>query len=71
MYKHNGDFITSDEAADLLSSLGEIAEADELDAEMQHSMRLPPTVVVRYKMYDPRRDVPLVSISFYQLKFFC
>ncbi|KAM3545485.1 hypothetical protein ARSEF1564_001647 [Beauveria bassiana] len=59
VYKHNGDFITSDEAADLLSSLGEIAEADELDAEMQHSMRLPPTVVVRYKMYDPRRDVPL------------
>ncbi|XWW94236.1 hypothetical protein V2A60_002179 [Cordyceps javanica] len=59
VYKHSGDIVSVDEATSLLSSLGEIAEADELDAAMQHSMRLPPTIVVRYKMYDPRRDVPL------------
>ncbi|KAJ4147295.1 hypothetical protein LMH87_001829 [Akanthomyces muscarius] len=59
VYKHSGDFVTADEAVALLSSLGEVAEADQLDAEIQHSMRLPPTIVIRYKMYDPRRDVPL------------
>ncbi|ATY61682.1 RNA-binding protein [Cordyceps militaris] len=59
VYKHSGDAVTADEAIALMSSLGEVAEAEELEASMQHSMRLPPTMVVRYKMYDPRRDVPL------------
>lgn len=68
VYKHSGDFVTADEAAALLSSLGEVAEADQLDAEIQHSMRLPPTIVIRYKMYDPRRDVPLVSFLFVAVK---
>lgn len=61
VYKHSGDLITADEAVTLLRSLGEVAEADQLDGETQHSMRLPPTIVVRYKMYDPRRDVLMVS----------
>ncbi|OAA60144.1 RNA-binding protein [Cordyceps fumosorosea ARSEF 2679] len=58
VYKHSGDSVTVDEATNLMSSLGEVAEAEQLAADMQRSMRLPPTIVVRYKMYDPRRDVP-------------
>ncbi|KAJ3493409.1 hypothetical protein NLG97_g4750 [Lecanicillium saksenae] len=59
VYKHSGDFITSDEAADLLSVLGEVAKAEPLDVETRQAMRLPPAIVANYKMYDPKRDVPV------------
>ncbi|KAJ6786454.1 hypothetical protein PWT90_03339 [Aphanocladium album] len=58
VYKHSGDFISVDEAVELLSTIGEVAKAEQLDIETQQAMRLPPAIVANYKMYDPKRDAP-------------
>lgn len=63
VYKHSGDLIDTEETIDLLSALGEVAKTEKLDVDTQHSMKLPPAVVASYKMYDPKRDVPLVCMD--------
>lgn len=49
------------EASKLLGQLGEIAKVEPLEEGIQRALRLPPAMLISYKMYDPRRDVVQVS----------
>ncbi|KAJ2976737.1 hypothetical protein NQ176_g4770 [Zarea fungicola] len=57
VYRNDGQSVTVGEVVDLLSTLGEVAKAEKLDEDVQRSLRLPPSILASYKMYDPKRDV--------------
>lgn len=61
VYKVSGKATTKQEAVDLLSAMGEISRATHLDERMRLALRLPPAIVVQFKMYDPKRDIEKVS----------
>lgn len=61
MYKFSGQRIRLHEARDLLRRLGQISKTEYLNEGLRAVARLPQTVVVTFKMYDPRRDPPKVS----------
>jgi hypothetical protein len=46
-----------------MQDLGEIEKVARLDPEVQEKYKLPPSVIVSFKMFDPQRDVIGVSPS--------
>ncbi|KAF4512735.1 hypothetical protein G6O67_000080 [Ophiocordyceps sinensis] len=60
VYKFSGQRIRLHEARDLLRRLGQISKAEYLNEGLRAVARLPQTVVVTFKMYDPRRDPPKI-----------
>ncbi|KAM4064863.1 RNA recognition motif domain-containing protein [Hirsutella rhossiliensis] len=60
VYKYSGQRIRLHEARDLLRRLGQISKAEYLNEGLRAVARLPQTVVVTFKMYDPRRDPPKI-----------
>lgn len=69
VYKHSGMSIDEREAFKLLDPLGEISSVKSLDIEVQAEMGLPATMVVQFKLYDPRRDVRKVRLFFLSFSF--
>ncbi|KAK5998926.1 Meiotic activator RIM4 [Cladobotryum mycophilum] len=57
VHKLSGKEITKQEAVSLLGMLGEIAGATHLDEKMRAQLNLPPSIVVQFRLYDPKRDV--------------
>ncbi|KJZ79317.1 hypothetical protein HIM_01468 [Hirsutella minnesotensis 3608] len=58
VYKPSGQRIRLHEARDLLRRLGQVSKTEYLSEGLRAVARLPQTVIVTYKMYDPRRDPP-------------
>lgn len=61
VYKRSGKATNQAEATELLSPLGALSMVEPLNAEMQLELELPPAMVVKFRMYDPKRDVVKVS----------
>ncbi|KAM5347056.1 hypothetical protein ACJ41O_010061 [Fusarium nematophilum] len=57
VFRKNSRRVQFDEAKNLLRPYGAIAKVEDLDHKSQQRLRLPPTVVVQYEMFDARRDV--------------
>ncbi|KAH7308994.1 hypothetical protein B0I35DRAFT_490989 [Stachybotrys elegans] len=57
VYKRSRKPISPNEAILFMQDLGEIERVTRLDMEIQNDYKLPPSVVVSFKMFDPQRDV--------------
>ncbi|KAJ4259646.1 hypothetical protein NW762_007576 [Fusarium torreyae] len=57
IYRRNHRMVQHDEARIIFSKYGTIAKIENLGRQSQMRLRLPPSLLVHYEMFDARRDV--------------
>ncbi|RGP63559.1 meiotic activator rim4 [Fusarium longipes] len=57
IFRKNSRMVQHDEAYNIFSKYGTIAKIEALDYDTQVKLNVPPSLLVLYEKYDPRRDV--------------
>ncbi|KAF4119837.1 RNA recognition motif (RRM) domain [Geosmithia morbida] len=57
----DGGPITEPEARNFMSPLGDIMSIEPLDGTMQHQLGMSVALVVRYRVYNPARDISVIN----------
>lgn len=63
MQKKNGAQITIDEAEKALLPFGSMSKIEVMHPQLREPLRLPPTVLVEFSMFDATRDLHQVSLA--------
>lgn len=63
IFRRNNRQVQREEAQNIFSRFGKIAKIEPLSQQIQSKLSVPPSLLVQYEKFDPRRDVVKVGFD--------